>query len=122
MPKSKTKATSVKKSLKSNKKKKFSLKNLDFKKNWKKLSYLGLAGFLLLSSITYGGWKRIEEERANAAGNYTVITGSANYIGVIACALNSSEVLLTLINGSTAPGVQYAYNGGSARSAFQRST
>ena len=38
------KRNTVKKNTKA-KKSKFSLKKLDFKKNWKKLSYLGLAGF-----------------------------------------------------------------------------
>lgn len=66
MAKTKAKSTSVKKSIKSNKNKKFSLKNLDFKKNWKKLSYLGLAGFLALSSVGYGGWKLYEQESASA--------------------------------------------------------
>lgn len=49
-------------------KKKINLKNINFKKNWKKLSYLGLAGFLALSSIGYGGWKFYEQESASAAG------------------------------------------------------
>jgi elongation factor P len=69
MAKSKTKSVSVKKSLKTNKKKKFSLKNLDFKKNWKKLSYLGLAGFLTIASLGYGVWKNATE--GNSGGNIT---------------------------------------------------
>lgn len=74
----KTNSNNLKKSIKSNKNKKNILKKLDFKKNWKKLSYLGLAGFLALSSIGYGGWKLYEQESASAfyyrptyAGAYT---------------------------------------------------
>lgn len=66
MAKTKAKVTSVKKALKSNRKKKFSLKNLEFKNNWKKLSYLGLAGFLAFSSISYGAYKKISQEDASA--------------------------------------------------------
>jgi hypothetical protein len=65
MAKSKTKATNLKKSLKSNKKK-FSLKNLDFKKNWKKLSYLGLSGFLVVASLGYAGWDHFRQKDASA--------------------------------------------------------
>jgi hypothetical protein len=68
MAKSKTKSVSVKKSLKTNKKKKFSLKNLDFKKNWKKLSYLGLSGFLVVASFGYGAWGLYQQDKASAAG------------------------------------------------------
>ncbi len=85
MPKSKTKATSVKKAVKSNKKKKFSLKNLDFKKNWKKLSYLGLAGFLAFSSIGYGVWKNYVQDEASAY--YWGLISSTSYFVVYGCAI-----------------------------------
>ncbi len=48
-------------------KKIFSFRKLDFKKNWKKLSYLGLAGFLALSSVGYGVWKNYVQDEASAA-------------------------------------------------------
>lgn len=55
----------AKKSKKSNKSK-FSLKKLDIKKNWKKLIYLGLAGFLVFTSIGYGVWDYYNEDDVSA--------------------------------------------------------
>lgn len=78
MAKSKAKSTSVKKSIKSNKKQKFSLKNLDFKKNWKKLSYLGLAGFLALSSVGYGVWRTVDPSEASAFGQVLILSANSN--------------------------------------------
>jgi hypothetical protein len=60
------KQKSIKKQAKTNKGK-FGLKKLDFKKNWKKLSYLGLAGFLAVSSIGYAGWDKFKQVGASAA-------------------------------------------------------
>jgi hypothetical protein len=59
---------STKKLSKTNKLNKTNLKKLNFKKNWKKLSYLGFAGFLAISSVGYGGWKFYEQESASASG------------------------------------------------------
>ena len=39
---------------------------VQFKKNWKKLSYLGLSGFLLLASFSYGGWSYFQYKSASA--------------------------------------------------------
>lgn len=92
MAKSKIKATSVKKSIKTNKKKKFSLKNLDFKKNWKKLSYMGLAGFLGVLSLGYSGYDYYQEKNASAAGYGLYLGGipiptltSKGYVYTYAC-------------------------------------
>ena len=54
------KQKSIKKQAKTNKVK-FGLRKLDFKKKWKKLSYLGLAGFLVVTSIGYWGWKSFDD-------------------------------------------------------------
>jgi hypothetical protein len=59
------KQKSIKKQAKTNKGK-FGLKKLDFKKNWKKLSYLGLSGFLVIASLSYGGWKLYQQNNASA--------------------------------------------------------
>ncbi len=64
------KQKNIKKQTKTNKVK-FGLRKLDFKKNWKKLSYLGLSGFLALTSVGYGTWKSFDHS-ANAAGWITV--------------------------------------------------
>ena len=64
-----TKVRSKKSSPKSSKIKrnsKFTIKNLNFRKNWKKLSYLGLTGFLIVTSMSYGVWQRYEEIKASA--------------------------------------------------------
>jgi hypothetical protein len=59
------KQKNIKKQTKTNKGK-FGLRKLDFKKNWKKLSYLGLAGFLTLTSVGYAGWNYFNEDDASA--------------------------------------------------------
>ncbi len=104
MAKTNAKSTSIKKSIKSNKNKKFSLKNLDFKKNWKKLSYLGLAGFLALSSVGYGGWKLYEQESASAAGWSRIL--NAHIVQVYVCRdmtkmVDTAQVLVVSSNPST---------------------
>ena len=61
---------SLKKSIKSNKRKKLNFKNLDLKKNWKKLSFSGALALLLFSSVGFGAYTYISQKNleAQAAG------------------------------------------------------
>jgi hypothetical protein len=77
----------------------FSLNKLDFKKNWKKLSYLGLAGFLALSSVGYGIWKRVELNDVSAMSTIKLDTYT-----IYACATvgpSITTVKAKLYNGSS---------------------
>ena len=41
---------------------------VNWKGSWKKLSYLGLSGFLVVLSFGYGTWNLYQLDKANAAG------------------------------------------------------
>jgi hypothetical protein len=73
------KQKSIKKQAKTNKVK-FGLRKLDFKKNWKKLSYLGLAGFLALTSVGYGLWNSVGDSSKAAS---VVIATNQNWTGPV---------------------------------------
>ena len=63
------KQKSIKKVTRTNKGK-VGLKKLDFKKNWKKLSFLGLVGILLVSGMSIGIYNRFFNDEASAAATY----------------------------------------------------
>lgn len=75
------------------------LNNKYHKNNWKKLSYLGLAGFLALSSIGYGVWKKIELNDVSAMS-----TIKLDAYTIYACATTGptiTTVKAKLYNGSS---------------------
>lgn len=75
-----TKRLSTSRKVTSNKKKRSRLETLDFKKNWKKLSYLGLAGFLALTSVGYGLWNSVGDSSKAAS---VVIATNQNWTGPV---------------------------------------
>ncbi|HMT18604.1 MAG TPA: hypothetical protein PKD20_01755 [Candidatus Saccharibacteria bacterium] len=85
------KKATIKKITKSNKKN-LSLKKLDFKKNWKKLSYIGLSAFLAVVSVGYAGWDRFGQKDASAANSVnTLWITSGSYINLYTCKSNDSS-------------------------------
>jgi hypothetical protein len=87
------KQKSLKKTIKSNKKKKLNLKNIDFKKNWKKLSFGGALALLLFSSISFAGYTYIEQRNveAKAAGWTLVHASSPARLTIRACRYGSTN-------------------------------
>ncbi len=86
------KQKSLKKTIKNNKKKKLNLKNIDFKKNWKKLTYSGALALLLFASVGFGGYtylsnKNLEAEAYSWTGVY-----SKNGVNIYACKSGTTGV------------------------------
>lgn len=103
------KQKNIKKQSKTNKQK-FGLRKLDFKKNWKKLSYLGLAGFLALTSVGFGTWKSFDQS-ADAVGwttvKYSLINKSwtiNNYNGLINHSVSTKTTMRICVTAKAGTG------------------
>lgn len=102
--------TSVK--AKNNPNKKFVKLNL--KRNWKKLSFLVLALFIMIASIIgYSIYQTTNEELADAAGYATIASNASLSRSIKACRIGTTAVQLILTNDTSEPSVDFWWlNGG----------
>ena len=75
------------------KNKKLSLRNLDFKKNWKKLSFSGALALLLITSVGFAGYTYLEQRNLEAqAAGYTTLGWSNRLMRVCKYSNGTSSV------------------------------
>ena len=100
------KTNKVKKSATGNKK--TGLRGISFKKHWKKLTFVGLAGLLVVLSFGYGAWNFYQIDKANAAGLFVksggICTTRSTYRGPVFSAIAPStarSMQVYALSGST---------------------